>query len=55
MEQSIEFQTMTAKQRYENLLNNYPGIFKKVQLYHIASYLGIAPKSLSRIRKEVFE
>ena len=55
VEQSIEFQTMTAKQRYENLLNNYPGIFKKVQLYHIASYLGIAPKSLSRIRKEVFE
>ncbi len=55
VEQSIEFQTMTAKQRYENLLKNYPGIFKKVQLYHIASYLGIAPKSLSRIRKEVFE
>lgn len=55
VEQSIEFQTLTAKQRYENLLNNYPGIFKKVQLYHIASYLGIAPKSLSRIRKELFE
>lgn len=55
VEQTIEFQTLTAKQRYENLLKNYPGIFKKVQLYHIASYLGIAPKSLSRIRKEVFE
>lgn len=54
VEQAIEFQTLTAKERYENLLKNYPEIFQKVQLYHIANYLGIAPKSLSRIRKELF-
>jgi CRP-like cAMP-binding protein len=54
VEQTIEFQTLTAKERYENLLKNYPEIFQKVQLYHIANYLGIAPKSLSRIRKEIF-
>lgn len=53
--QTIDFQTLTAKERYENLLKNYPEIFQKVQLYHIANYLGIAPKSLSRIRKEIFE
>jgi CRP-like cAMP-binding protein len=53
VEQTIDFQTLTAKERYENLLNNYPEIFQKVQLYHIANYLGIAPKSLSRIRKEI--
>ncbi len=55
VEQTIEFQTLTAKERYENLLKNYPEIFQKVQLYHIANYLGIAPKSLSRIRKEIYD
>ena len=55
VEQTIEFQTLTAKERYENLLKNHPEIFQKVQLYHIANYLGIAPKSLSRIRKELFD
>jgi CRP-like cAMP-binding protein len=55
VEQTIEFQTLTAKERYEKLMKNYPFIFQKVQLYHIANYLGIAPKSLSRIRKEIFE
>jgi len=52
--QSINLQLLTASERYENLLRNYPEIFQKVQLYHIANYLGIAPKSLSRIRKELF-
>lgn len=54
VEQNIEFQMFTAKERYENLLKKHPEIFQKVQLYHIANYLGIAPKSLSRIRKELF-
>jgi CRP-like cAMP-binding protein len=54
VEQTIDFQTLTAKERYENLLKIYPEIFQKVQLYHIANYLGIAPKSLSRIRSEIF-
>jgi CRP-like cAMP-binding protein len=53
--QTIEFQTLSAKERYENLRKNHPSIFQKVQLYHIANYLGIAPKSLSRIRKELFD
>ncbi|MBC36191.1 MAG: Crp/Fnr family transcriptional regulator [Bacteroidetes bacterium] len=51
---SIDLQVLSAKQRYENLLNEHPDILQKVQLYHIANYLGIAPKSLSRIRKEIF-
>ncbi|NVN95072.1 MAG: Crp/Fnr family transcriptional regulator [Bacteroidetes bacterium] len=53
-EQSIELQVLSAKERYENLLKKYPQVFQKVQLYHIANYLGITPKSLSRIRKEIF-
>jgi len=53
VEQTIELQVLSAKQRYENLLKHHPEIFQKVQQYHIANYLGIAPKSLSRIRKEL--
>jgi CRP-like cAMP-binding protein len=55
VEQTLEFQTLSAKERYEKLLDNHPEIFQRVQLYHIANYLGIAPKSLSRIRKELFD
>ena len=54
-QQNIDLQVLTAKERYENMLNKHPNIFQKVQQYHIANYLGIAPKSLSRIRKEIFK
>jgi len=52
--QSLDLQTLSAKERYESLLHKYPEIFQKVPLYHIANYLGIAPKSLSRIRSGIF-
>lgn len=55
VEQTVQLQVLSAKERYENLLKKHPEIFQKVQLYHIANYLGIAPKSLSRIRKEIFD
>jgi ribosomal protein L10 len=55
VQQNIDLQVHNAKKRYENLLDKYPTIFQKVQLYHIANYLGIAPKSLSRIRKEMMK
>ncbi|MDM8160650.1 Crp/Fnr family transcriptional regulator [Labilibaculum sp. K2S] len=54
-QQSIDLQVLSAKERYESLLCNHPEIFQKVSQYHIANYLGIAPKSLSRIRKEFFQ
>lgn len=53
VQQSIDLQVLSAKERYEELLLKFPKIFQKVPLYHIANYLGIAPKSLSRIRKEI--
>lgn len=42
----------TAEQRYNDLINSSPEIFQHVPLKYIASYLGIADTSLSRIRKE---
>jgi CRP-like cAMP-binding protein len=50
-QQSIDLQTLSAGERYSKMLLEYPEIFQKVPLYHIANYLGIAPKSLSRLRK----
>lgn len=40
----------SAKDRYSLLLETYPGIEQKVPQYQIASYLGIKPESLSRIK-----
>ena len=40
----------TASERYEDLLAIRPDIVQRVPLYHIASFLGISPVSLSRIR-----
>lgn len=44
--------TETAEQRYDALIKTNPEIFQHAALKHIASYLGIADTSLSRIRKE---
>jgi CRP/FNR family transcriptional regulator, anaerobic regulatory protein len=43
--------TLTAEQRYIQLLNNQGNILQNVPIQYIASYLGIKPQSLSRIRK----
>ncbi len=41
-----------AESHYLQFLKDYPGLEKRVKQYHIASYLGILPVSLSRIRKK---
>ena len=46
--------SITAEERYIALLAAQPDITQRVPLLHIASYLGIAPESLSRIRKQLF-
>ena len=40
----------TPQQRYEELLKEHPDIIQRVPQHYIASYLGITPVSLSRIR-----
>jgi CRP-like cAMP-binding protein len=42
--------TMSATERYHKLLNEEPHLMQMFSNYYIASYLGIAPQSLSRIR-----
>ncbi len=49
-QQQIELLTKTAEERYEILSCKYPNIYQRIAQKHIASYLGITPQSLSRIR-----
>lgn len=49
-EKAISLRTLTAKERYNQLLKKRPDIFKRVSLGHIASYLGITQHTLSRLR-----
>jgi CRP-like cAMP-binding protein len=45
----------SAEERYLGFLKTYPAIVRRVSQNQIASYLGITPQSLSRIRKELSE
>lgn len=49
---SLSLITATATERYLTLLKDKPDILQNVPLKQIATYLGIADTSLSRIRKE---
>lgn len=50
-ERLISFLSLSAAERYEQLLQKYPNIEDRVNLGHIASYLGISQATLSRLRK----
>lgn len=52
---SKELATLSAEQRYQKLIDNYPQIIHNVPLQHIASFLGMNAKSLSRIRKQMIK
>jgi CRP-like cAMP-binding protein len=45
--------TLNAKERYMQILKEEPYLLNKFQHYLIASYIGVAPESLSRLRKEI--
>jgi len=45
----------TAEEKYKNFITLYPNIAQRVPQHSIASYLGITPESLSRIRKQMAE
>jgi CRP-like cAMP-binding protein len=45
----------SALQKYENLLQKFNDIELRVSQKHIASYLGITPESLSRIKKKTYK
>ena len=48
----FQLQTTDAAKRYANLMENQPEYIQKIPLQYLASYLGITPRHLSRIRRE---
>ena len=50
-----EFKTSSPEQRYLNLLQKRPDLIQRVPQHQLASYLGIKPQSLSRLRARIFE
>lgn len=62
-QQSIEYNenrskdlaALPAAQRYKKLVDQYPEMVRNVPLQYIASFLGMNPKSLSRIRKQIIK
>jgi len=49
------FKTSSPEQRYLNLLQKRPDLIQRVPQYQLASYLGIKPESLSRLRARITE
>lgn len=45
----------SAEERYLDFIRTYPSLVQRIPQNQIASYLGITPQSLSRIRKELSE
>ena len=49
------FITKSAEERYVDLLNNQGELFQRVPQQYIASFLGVSPETLSRIKARVFK
>jgi len=46
---------LSAEEKYTKLLSVYPDIMQRVPQHMIASYLGLTPETLSRVRKRIIE
>ena len=49
----IQLLSATAEERYITFVKTYPNLIQRVPQKMIASYLGITPESLSRVRKDL--
>jgi len=50
-----EYKTSSPEQRYLNLLQSRPDLIQRVPQHQLASFLGIKPQSLSRLRARILE
>lgn len=51
LDKNAALQFRTARERYRYMTEKHAHIMQRVSLFHVASYLGITPETLSRIRK----
>lgn len=50
----LELVMLNADERYLQFRDDYPDLEQRIPQYHVASYLGITPTQLSRVRAKVF-
>jgi hypothetical protein len=50
LDQLTSFYEETPEQRYARFVRTYPDLQQRIPQYYIASYVGVKPQSLSRIR-----
>ena len=50
LRKEMELLSLTAEERYAGLMQRNPALIQNISVKHLASYLGIQPESLSRIR-----
>lgn len=51
--QYMDFKNLSPVERYQKIQETRPELMNRVKQYHLASYLGIKPETLSRIRKKL--
>ena len=49
----LSFLNDTAEERYVKLFSERPEVIQRIPLKYIASYIGVTPQALSRIRKRI--
>ena len=54
-QRTLSLITKTAEERYVEFIEEYPGFLQRIPLKYLASYLGITPVSLSRIRNKIIK
>ncbi|WP_426059191.1 Crp/Fnr family transcriptional regulator [Hymenobacter sp. B1770] len=52
-QRALHLRSRTAAERYDLLLRDFPTVFQRVAVQHIASHLGMAPETLSRLRNKL--
>ncbi|SKA47690.1 cAMP-binding domain of CRP or a regulatory subunit of cAMP-dependent protein kinases [Chitinophaga eiseniae] len=52
-QREIELTSLDAASRYHNFRKAFPDVEQQISQYHIASWLGISPSHLSRIRRKI--
>lgn len=51
----LNYLTDSPEQRYMRLLKSHPDLIQRIPQYQLASYIGVKPESLSRIRKRLMK
>lgn len=46
--------SLTLEERYKDLITHYPDIIQRLPQHMIASYMGVTPETISRIRKRIY-